>query len=155
MSEEVPAFFWLEERADVAGGVPERFVGSRAGSAQVGFELRERHFYRIEIGGVGRQEQEPRATLGKHSFGLGGIVHLEIVENDDIARRQRRGELRFDIDIKSDAVHGAGNDPRGRQPRAPQAGNERLVGPVSMRDGTRQACAFRRAASEPRKLGVG
>lgn len=108
MSEELPAFFWLEKRADVDGG------------AQVGFELRERHFYRIEIGGVGRQEQKPRGTLGKHSFVLGGIVHLKIVENDDIARRHRRGEWPFDTYIKNDADHGAGNDPRGRQSRAPQ-----------------------------------
>ena len=56
VSEEVPTFFGLEELADVAGSLPERFVGSGAGGAQVGLELRERHLDRIEVRGVGRQK---------------------------------------------------------------------------------------------------
>ena len=38
-------------------------------------------------------------------------MHLEVIENNDVAGRQRWGELRFDIDIERRAIHCPGNDP--------------------------------------------
>src|SRR3954462_13223345 len=61
--EVVPAFLWLEEIADVAEGSPERLDGSGFGLAQVGLDLGEGLLDRIEIGGIGGQEQEPSASL--------------------------------------------------------------------------------------------
>src|SRR3954468_16938998 len=90
--EEVPAFSGLEQAADVADGAPERIVGPGACSSQMGLELGEGHLDRIEVGRVGREKQEPGAPPLQRSSGLGGLVHLQIVEDDDVARLQGGSE---------------------------------------------------------------
>ncbi len=57
-------------------------------SAQVGLEFGEGHFDRIEIGTVGRQEEEPGATLPEDGLGLGALVAGQVVEDDHVALAQ-------------------------------------------------------------------
>lgn len=47
----------------------------------MGFELGERHFDRIEIGTIGRQEEEPCAALPEDGLGFGALVAGEVVED--------------------------------------------------------------------------
>lgn len=56
-------------------------------------ELGEGHLNGIEIGGIGRQKEEPGSFLLQALGSLGSLVDGKIVENDDIARRQCRGQL--------------------------------------------------------------
>ena len=56
--EEVPAFVWREEIADVADGLDELIEGPGADASEVRLEFREGHFDRVEIRTAGRQEQE-------------------------------------------------------------------------------------------------
>jgi hypothetical protein len=118
-------------------------------------ELGKCHLNRIEIWRVSRQEEESGAALSKGRLCLGAVVHFEIVEDDNVTRPERRGELGFDIDIESCTVHCTGNDPGSRQPGTSQGGNKGLIGPMSVWYSAWQSCTFRRSASKPRELGVG
>lgn len=70
---------------------------ARTRRAEERFQFGERELDRIEIGTVGRQELEARATLfdGRLHFRL--FVRREIIQDDDIARAERRREHLFDI----------------------------------------------------------
>ena len=61
--EVVPALVLGVEGADVADGVAEGVDGSCADAPEMGLELCEGHFDRIEVRAVRRQEEEPGATL--------------------------------------------------------------------------------------------
>ena len=81
----------------------------------MGLELGEGHFDGIEIGAVRRQEHEPRATRLEDRFGFLALVAREIVEDDHVARFERRGELGFDIGFEDVPVHrGIDNPGRGQ-----------------------------------------
>jgi hypothetical protein len=56
------------------------------------FQFRERHLDRIEVRAVGRQKSDPSARGFDRRAQLGLFVNGEIVEHDDIASAQCRGE---------------------------------------------------------------
>jgi hypothetical protein len=56
-------------------------------------------------------------------------VHLQIVEDDDVACLQGGSELRLDVDVEGGPIHCAFEEPWGRQPMATQSGNEGLALP--------------------------
>ena len=56
--EEVPAFVWREEIADVADGLDELIEGPGSDAPEVRREFREGNLDRVEIRTAGRQEQE-------------------------------------------------------------------------------------------------
>nr|WP_235986112.1 hypothetical protein [Paracoccus aerius] len=73
--EEIVAFPIGEKIADLPDSVPESLLGSRGGFPDQGLELREcegvnamgprersNDLDRVQVGAVGRQEQEPRAS---------------------------------------------------------------------------------------------
>ena len=99
----------------------------------MGFELGERHFNRIEIGAVRWEEEEPGATLFEDGLGLIALMAGQVVENDDIARSQRRRELRLDVDLEDLLGHWAVDDPGRCQPVAAQPGNKGLGLPMPKR----------------------
>ena len=88
---------------------------------------------------------------------LGGraLVGGEIVEDDDIALCQRRGELGFDIGLEDAPVHRRVDDERGGEPVAAQAGDEGLGLPMSERRLGAQPLALQAAAAQARHLGGG
>jgi len=91
----------LEERS---GASPGGFDGALAGLAHEVLELGEDLLDRIEIGTVGRQEDEPGAG------GADGVAHrlslmtAKIVEDHDVARRQGGSQQLDDISLEGDAV---------------------------------------------------
>ena len=76
----VPAFLRAEHFADFADGCEE--LGKAAGSdaPEVGFELGERLFDRVQIGRVGWQEEKPAPGLAHGFPGLGVVMGGEVVE---------------------------------------------------------------------------
>ena len=60
MTDVVGAFFGSEEVQGAADEIPEGIDGSGLGLPQEFLEFSEGHLDRIEIGAVGRQEQEAR-----------------------------------------------------------------------------------------------
>ena len=147
MFEEVPALFVGVEVGDVADGLAEGVDGPGADSAQVSLELGEGHFDRIEIGAVGRQEEEPCAAFPEDGLGFGAFVAGEVVEDDHVTLAQGRSELGLDVGIEGLAVHRVVDHPWRGQAIAAQAGNEGLGGPVSERRiGLQSGAATRPAA---------
>lgn len=61
---------------------------------------------RVEVGGVGRQLQEPGSNAAQDGGGLRAIVAGQVVEDDDVARSQGGGELGLDIEVEGVAVIG-------------------------------------------------
>ena len=64
----VPTFLFGVEGADVADGPPEGVDCPGADAPEMSLELGEGHLDRIEVGTVGRQEEEPRAALSRSSL---------------------------------------------------------------------------------------
>ena len=71
-------------------GVAEHPTGGafRGGGGGLG----EGHLDRIEIGAVGRQEQQPSALGADCGFGGRAFMGWQIVQDDDVAWAQGRGE---------------------------------------------------------------
>jgi hypothetical protein len=74
MADVVGAFFRGEEVDGSADEVPESVDGSGLGLPQQFLEFGEGHLDRIEIGAVGRQEQEARAGVGDETRRLFVLV---------------------------------------------------------------------------------
>ena len=83
--EVVCTLLWDEEIADLPDGLPEFVDGAHGHGAEMGLEFGEGHFDGIEVGAVGRQEQEPGASLANGLFGGRAFVGGQIVQNDDVA----------------------------------------------------------------------
>ena len=70
------------------------------------FEFGEHLLDGIEVGAVGRQEEQMRA-LGPDRGACGlALVTAEIVQNDDVARRERRGQDPLDVEQEQFALIG-------------------------------------------------
>lgn len=98
--EEVVAFFFGEEVADLSDRLPELVVGSGSGLSDQGLELGECHLDRVEIGAVGRQEEEPRADVFQDRGGLWAAVGGKVIQDHHVALVQGRGQLGFDLQVK-------------------------------------------------------
>ena len=68
---------------------------------------RRRRIDGVEIGAVGREEQEPCAAFLKYGGGLFAFVARQIVKDHHVAALERRGELGLDIGLEDFAVHRA------------------------------------------------
>lgn len=79
---------------------------SPGGATHEVLELGEQLLDWIEIGAVGRQEEQPRAGGPDDAAHGSALVGAEIVEHDDVARLQGFDELRFDIEAEGLAVDG-------------------------------------------------
>lgn len=71
-----------------------------------GFELCEHHLNGIEIGAVGRQEEEMRANIPDRITGMLAFMTSQIVENDDIATFQSGHQTLADPCGEGDTVDG-------------------------------------------------
>ena len=91
--EVVCTLLWDEEIADLPDGLPEFVDGAHGHGAQMRLEFGEGHFDGIEVGAVGRQKQQPSASLADGLFGGRAFVGGQIVQDDDIALLQRGDEL--------------------------------------------------------------
>lgn len=131
--EVVTAFGDGEEVADVAESLRHGVEAAGGPFSQQRLEFGEGHLDRVEIGRIGRQEQEPSTTRFDQVFGPFAFMEADVVENDDIARRQGRGELRFDPGVEDAPVHRRIDDPRRNHPMRSQASDEGLGFPGAER----------------------
>jgi len=115
----------------------------------MGFEFGESHLDRIEVGAVGRQEEEPRPALFEDGGGLFAFVAGEVVEDDHVASVQRRGELGFDPGFEDFPVHRAIDHPRRGEAILTQGGDEGLGAPMTKGSFHLQALPLACPASQP------
>ena len=105
--------------------------GARPSGTEEGFQFREGKLDRIEVGTVGRQKADLRPG------GFDGRAHLwlfvdgEIVEHDDIARPQRRGQHLLHVGAKASVVDRPIEHGRRRDPVGPQRGDDRVRLPMA------------------------
>lgn len=86
---------------------------------------------------------------------LWALVGSKIVEDDDIAFRQRRSELGLDIGFEDGPVHWPVDDEGCGQAEASQSSDEGLSFPVSEWCFRAQPLAFRASTTQTRHLGGG
>jgi hypothetical protein len=78
------------------------------------------------------------------------FVSGQVVEDDDVAGLQCRGELCLDVKVEHLAVHRTVDDPGGAQAIATQGGDERLRSPMTERRPRRQPLVAPSPAAPPR-----
>ncbi len=83
---------------------PGGLDGSSVGFAQQGLELCEDLLDRVEVGRVGRQEEELGAGGADGAADGLAFVAAEIVHDDDVAGLERRDEELLDIGAEALAV---------------------------------------------------
>ncbi len=128
--EVIPAFLGGKEFAYVADRLPKLIDGPGPDASEVGLELGEGHFDGIEIRAIGRSEEKPGAAILEDGSGLFAFMAGKIVEDYDVARIERRGQLGFNPCFKDHTVHGAVDDPGRDDAIATQASDESLRFPM-------------------------
>lgn len=103
---------------------------------------------RVEVGAVGRQEDEVGAACSDGGAGRLALVTAEVVQHDDISRRQRRSQDLLHIEPEELAVYGAVNDPGRVDAVMAQSGDEGQGLPVAEGRAGLQALAL---GSQPRR----
>ena len=96
--EEVGAFGGEEAIEDVADALDKGVNGARWLLPQKRFELGEGELDRVHVRAVGRQVEDLGAAGGDGIADAGDLVGWEIVEHDDIAAPEGRGEHVPDVD---------------------------------------------------------
>lgn len=117
----------------MADGLPEFLVCSGGGLSDQRLELREGHLDRVEVGTVGRQEQEPRADIAHGFGGAGALVARQVVEDDHVTGAQGRHQLGFDIEVEHFPIHRAVDHPRSIEAVMAQGTDEGLGAPMPER----------------------
>lgn len=127
--------------------------GSCSNPPEVGLEFSESHFDWIQVGAIGRQEEEPGTAFSEDSLCLFAFVAREIVENDDVAGTERRRKLGFDIGLENVPVHRRVDDPWSGQSITTERCDEGLGFPVSERRHGFQALATPGSSAQPCHFG--
>ena len=125
----VPAFLRRVEVADFAEGVEEAGEGSCTDATEVGFQFGERHFYRVQVRTVRRQEQEPTAVCAQSCLSFFVSMGGEVVEDHDGARFDLGDQHIADVGDKGGTVHCAFDDPWCDQIGWPQSSDQGLGSP--------------------------
>lgn len=153
--EVVPAFFGCVEIANVADRSPKCIDGAGFDATEMGLEFGERHLDGVEVGAVGREEEEPGAALFEDGPGLFAFVARQIVEDDHVSPAQGRRELGFDIGLEDFPVHGRIDDPGRGQSVMTKGRDERLRAPMAERCARLEPRSFARPPPQPGHLGGG
>jgi len=95
---------WGEEATDMADGMPQLVDGPDGLCAKQGFELGEGHFDGVEIGAVGRQEEDPCSSVADELFHERALVSGQVVHDDDIALVQGWSQMGLDIGLEDRPV---------------------------------------------------
>ena len=117
MSEVVATFVGAEFGDELADAVPEGVAGPFGVFAEPGFQLREELFDGVQVGAV-RRQVGLGATDGFADAGVG--VAAEIVHHHEVAGRQRRDELLWDVRQEQLAVQRAVDHQRSGPAGRPQ-----------------------------------
>lgn len=92
MAEIIGAFCWCDRGGDAAERAPERIDGSMRFMTQLGLHFGEDHLDRIEVGAVGRQEQQLSTRRFDGAADGRDFMDGKIVHDDDVIRPQRGDE---------------------------------------------------------------
>ena len=118
----------LQRRGDQRTDVVKR---ARAGRAEERFQFGEREFDRIEVGAVGWEKPE----LGAHGFDGGADLRLfvdgEVIEDDHIARLERRRQDLLDVGEERWIVDRAVEHGRGPEAVEPERGDDGVRLPMA------------------------
>ena len=140
---------------EVADALPGGFDGSLGGLAQQGLELGEDLLDGIEVGTVGRQEEQLGAGGADGAAHGLAFVAAEIVHDDDVAGLERRDENLLDIGEEAFAVDRPVDDAGCVDAVAAQGGEEGQRPPAAMRHLGDQPLAAGRPAVAARHVGLG
>lgn len=113
----------------------------------------ERLFDGIEVRTVGREKAQPRAGVFDGGAHLGLFVGREIVEDDDIARPERRHEDLLDVRAERLIVDRAIEHGGGGQRRRTEGGDDGVRLPVAAGRVIRDAGATRTPGVQPEQVG--
>ena len=134
---------------DFAAGLADGFVTSRPDLSEQGLELCEDLLDGVEVGGVFRQEHQAGSDIPDRLAHRLSFVGSEIVEDDDVARFQRRHEELIDIGAETLAVDGSVKQAGRVDAVVAQGGEERRGLPLALRDLVDEALSLR---AQPRSL---
>jgi len=133
MTDVVGAFFRGEEVQGTADEIPECIDGSGLSFPQQFFEFGEGHLDRIEIGAVGWQEQEARASAGDKTRRFIALVARQIVEDYRVVFAQSGDENLLDIGEEALGVDRPVEHKGCNQPLAGEASEKRRGLPMTIR----------------------
>jgi hypothetical protein len=98
--------FSAAECVEYSGDTTEDlFFGSGVELSQQSFELGEELLDWVQIGRIGRQEQQPGADAGNGEFNGIAFVAAKVVDYDNIAGSEGGYQRLLDISARLDAVH--------------------------------------------------
>ena len=118
------------------------------------FDFGEGLLNRVEVWGIGRQEQEPRSgLLNDLPDGL-ALMTAEIVHDHDVTRLEDGRELLFIIGQEALAIDRAIEYARCGEPVQPQRADEGQSAPAPMRRVGAQALALRPPAAQGSHIGL-
>ena len=129
-------------------------ITALGGFAQERLELGEDLLDGVQVGAVGRQEDEVSADGFDGGAGGLALVAAEVVEDDHVARLEGRSQDLLDVDQEELAVDGAIDHPGGVDAITAQGGDEGLGLPVAERSGGLETLAARSPATQGRHVGL-
>lgn len=141
-----------EQREREGDELADMVEAARAGGAEEGFQLGEGQFDGIEVGTIGRQEAQEAARRFDRRLDFWVAVDLEVVEDDDVARADRRHEHLVDIGAKRPIVQRAVEDGGGLESVHPQGGHDGVGFPVPARRVIVQPRTPQTAAEAPEQV---
>src|ERR1700730_18590960 len=98
------------------------------------FELGEDLFDRVEIGAIGRQEEQPCACGPDRGTNGSALVAAEIIQDDDVAWPKRWDENFFDVETEGLAVDRTVENPRSLDAIMAESGEEGQGLPMAVRN---------------------
>ena len=125
---------------------------ARSRSAKEGLQLCKRELDRVEVWTVRRQEFEPGAARFDRGSDLGLLVRREIVEHDDIARRERRREDLLHVGEEGRVIDGPVEDGRRVEAIDSKRGDHRLGLPMTARRVIAEPRAARTSPIAPQQI---
>jgi hypothetical protein len=112
-------------------GLFECLEGAGGEAAQDGFDLRPDHLDRVEVRGVGREEDQFSARSGDHGSHACALVGAEVVHHHQVAGPKLGNDELFDVGLEDVRVEAADEAQRRDKALAGEARAERdVVAPV-------------------------
>ena len=130
-------------------------MGSFGGFSHQVLELGEDLFDRIEVGTVGRQEQQPRTDAADRVADGGALVARQVVHDDNVAGRERRHEALLDIVGEALTVDRLVEHARGVDPVTAKCREEGHRAPMAVGHLGVEPAAPGRPTAQRRHVGLG
>lgn len=124
MTEVCRAFVWMEGFEGFTDALPSCVDASLVGLSHESFEFCEHHLDRVQVGGVGWQEEEAGPGSSDSVSGWPTLMAAEIVEDDDVSGRQCRDQGLFQPGGEGSPIDRTINNAGSHDPVAAQACDE-------------------------------